>query len=109
MEKNNVILESRLKIPLNLFNFCIMKNSSSKNLLFNNYILNAYYPNIISTFDESTQNNVKSNQTNTTSTQTDVKTYDICIQSNSENNDYNNIRRTKIIEDEWFFIEDKDI
>tara|TARA_Y100000389_G_C17338412_1_gene451930 strand:+ start:643 stop:951 length:309 start_codon:yes stop_codon:yes gene_type:complete len=102
MEKNNGTIESRFETPLNLVNFCIMKNSSNKNPFFSKYILNTYYPNIISTFDECTQNNLKS-------TQTDVKTYDIGIQCNLENTDSNNILRTKIVEDEWFFIKDKDI
>lgn len=76
---------------------------------FSKYILNTYYPNIISTFDECTQNNVKSDQNNLKSTQTDVKKYDIGIQCNLENTDSNNILRTKIVEDEWFFVKDKDI
>lgn len=109
MEKNNGTIESRFETPLNLVNFCIMKNSSNKNPFFSKYILNTYYPNIISTFDECTQNNVKSDQNNLKSTQTDVKTYDIGIQCNLENNDSNNILRTKIVEDEWFFVKDKDI
>lgn len=109
MEKNSGIIESRLETPLNLVNFCIMKNFSNKNPLFSKYVLNTYYPNIISTFDECTQNNVKNDQNNIKSTQTDVKTYDIGIQCNLENNDSNNIPRTKIVEDEWFFVKDKDI
>lgn len=31
MEKNNGTIESRFETPLNLVNFCIMKNSSNKN------------------------------------------------------------------------------
>lgn len=32
--ENNEIIESRFEIRLNLVNFCIMKNSSNKNLFF---------------------------------------------------------------------------
>ena len=98
MEKNSGIIESRLKIQLSLTNFYNMKNFSNKNPLFSNYILNTYYPNIISSFDENVKN-----------IQNDVKTSDIGIQCNLENNNSEDIPRTKIVEDEWFFIKDKDI
>lgn len=99
MEKNNKSLLSPLRNSISLSNFYIMKNSSHKNPLFGNYILNPYYHikpnNIISTFE----NNKK--------TQTNVKTYDIGIQCNLENNSSKNIPRIKMVEDEWFIIKNK--
>ena len=100
MEKNTQIIQSPFKKSLSLTNFYIMKNSSHKNHLFGNYILNPYY--------HIRSHSIISN-TNNKNTQTNVKTYDIGIQCNLENNDSENTLRTKIVEDEWLFVKDKDI
>jgi len=101
MDKNSKIVLFPSKGLFKLNDFYTMKNSSHKNYLFGNYILNRYYQiqlhNIIS--------NVKSNK----NIQTNVNTHDIGIQCNLENNDSENTLRTRIVEDEWFFVKDKDI